>query len=73
MMTTHAPTLRHLLKNKEAADRLGILPGTLDQWRWQGKGPRFVKVGARVMYREQDLEDWIAANTHGTSSSAALA
>ena len=24
-------------------------PRTLEQWRWLGKGPRFLKIGARVL------------------------
>lgn len=32
---------------------------TLAEWRCKGRGPTFVKIGRRVFYRGQDLNDWI--------------
>jgi hypothetical protein len=29
---------------------------TLERWRWEGKGPRYLKVGGRVLYRLADIE-----------------
>jgi hypothetical protein len=29
---------------------------TLERWRWEGKGPRYLKVGGRVLYRLTDIE-----------------
>ena len=50
----------HLITNKEAAHYLGIAPGTLQNWRWLGKGPRFVQVGPQaVRYRLSDLDSYI--------------
>ena len=37
--------------------------GTLANWRSQGKGPAFVRLGKRVAYRGRDLNDWIDAQT----------
>lgn len=37
--------------------------GTLANWRSQGKGPAFVRLGKRVAYRGRDLNDWIEAQT----------
>jgi len=35
----------------------GILNrGTLRNWRSQGKGPRYFRVGRKVIYRPQDIE-----------------
>ncbi|ETZ52588.1 hypothetical protein [Mycobacterium avium] len=31
--------------------------------RWRGAGPRFVKIGRRVLYRAGDLADFITAHT----------
>ena len=36
--------------------------GTLSQWRHQGKGPRYVKFGNRVLYKGSDLNDWLDAH-----------
>ena len=46
-----------------------IPTATAAKWRWNGSGPAFVKFGARVLYREADVEEWIAANVR-TSTSA---
>lgn len=42
-----------------AAEYLNLKPGTLEQWRWNGKGPRFVKVGRNCRYRKSDLDSFI--------------
>jgi len=57
------------MTQEQLARRWHISPRTLEQWRWLGKGPRFLKIGARVLYRELDVEVWEAAqvcqNTSG--------
>lgn len=35
--------------------------GTLDYYRQIGKGPRWAKIGRRVFYRPEDIEEWIDA------------
>jgi Helix-turn-helix domain len=44
--------------------RWRISPRTLEQWRWQGRGPRFLKIGGRVLYRLIDIEAYEAENMH---------
>lgn len=36
---------------------------TLAHWRSEGRGPAFVKLGARVAYAGKDLNRWIEAQT----------
>jgi phage terminase Nu1 subunit (DNA packaging protein) len=36
------------LDQNQLADRWHISPRTLEQWRWRGVGPRYLKIGARV-------------------------
>jgi len=37
----------------------GILtPGTLANWRNQGKGPKYVKMGGKILYKEDDIEEF---------------
>lgn len=31
-------------------------PRTLERWRYTGEGPRFIKLGGRVIYRLDDIE-----------------
>ena len=50
-------TVRHLTPG-ELAERLRIPVGTLKRWRTTGTGPRFLRVGRHVRYRETDVETW---------------
>lgn len=43
---------------KEAAERLRTTTGTLSNWRVRGQGPRFIKVGRKVLYPVAELEAW---------------
>lgn len=52
-----------LLSEKEAAEILGCGFRTLRNWRAKRDGPRFVKIGQRlVRYRRADLEAFIAGD-----------
>ncbi|MCW5716294.1 MAG: helix-turn-helix domain-containing protein [Bauldia sp.] len=46
------------INQRELAARWRISPRTLERWRWTGEGPRFVKLGGRVVYRLADIEDF---------------
>ena len=62
-----------LLTTAEAAAGLKVSPRTLDNWRSLGTGPEFIKVGALVRYREDDIEDYLDRQTRsmvGRSRSA---
>jgi excisionase family DNA binding protein len=48
-----------LLTPEEVADRLKISIRTLQTWRSRGKGPRIVRYGNLVRYRDADLREWI--------------
>lgn len=50
-----------LLTAKDLADALSLSEVTLRIWRYEGKGPRYVKIGGAVRYREKDVEAWIAS------------
>ena len=52
------------IDQKELARRWLISPRTLEQWRWQGRGPRFLKLGGRVLYRLADVDAYEADNLH---------
>jgi hypothetical protein len=38
------------LTSKELSDRWRLSDQTLANWRYAGKGPRFIRVGSRVLY-----------------------
>ncbi len=56
-----SPHLICHLNQVELSRRWKISPRTLERWRWLGQGPRYLKVGGRVIYR---LEDIIAFEEH---------
>jgi len=55
------PTAIIVLTPAEAAVRLLTKPRTLERWRSNGTGPRFVRIGRRVGYRPEDLTSFVAA------------
>ena len=49
-----------LLKDTDAAALLSITPGTLRQWRVQGKGPKHIRIGERlVRYKRDTVLQWL--------------
>jgi excisionase family DNA binding protein len=57
-----------LLSTKEAARLLGIHYNTMCKWRIRGIGPRFVKVGTAIRYRESDIEEWLQNRTYSNTT-----
>jgi hypothetical protein len=55
------------LNQKDLAKRWLISPRTLEQWRWQGRGPRYLKIGGRVVYRLSDIELFESARIHANT------
>lgn len=49
----------------EVADYLGVTVKTLAQWRSQGKGPQYRKVGGFVRYRWLNVDRWYDAQQGG--------
>jgi predicted site-specific integrase-resolvase len=58
-----------MLGEKAAARRLRIAVGTLQNWRWQGKGPAYIKSGRTVLYAESDIVAWQLAQRQVPSRS----
>jgi len=47
------------LREKLAAELLNKPVRTLQQWRWRGVGPKYLRIGRSILYREQDLLDFL--------------
>ncbi|MBL8676830.1 MAG: DNA-binding protein [Alphaproteobacteria bacterium] len=45
-----------LIEPEELAKRWKITTTTLAQWRWSGRGPRYVRLGHNSFYRPKDIE-----------------
>jgi predicted DNA-binding transcriptional regulator AlpA len=52
------------------AARMGIGASTLQQARYRGEGPPFVRIGKLVRYRRRDVEAWLVARTVGAVGGA---
>lgn len=59
-------TVRHL-NQIELAQRWRISPRTLERWRWLGQGPQYLKIGGRVIYRLEDVENFEAEKRRESS------
>ena len=46
------------LSANELSVRWSVTVKTLRQWRWNGKGPPFFKIGGRALYRLEEIEDF---------------
>ena len=53
--------MTNLLTTTEAAAALALAPKTLRNWRSQGLGPPFIRLGGAIRYRETDLLAWVDA------------
>ena len=51
------------LNQIDLARRWSISPRTLERWRWLGQGPRYIKIGGRVVYRIDEIEAYEAQQT----------
>lgn len=48
-----------MLTTKEAAEFLRLKPATMENWRVNGKGPKYYKPSGIVFYSKEDLIDWL--------------
>ena len=49
--------IRHL-NQYELAKRWSISPRTLERWRFYKTGPIYLKIGNRILYRVEDIEEF---------------
>lgn len=56
------------LRTPEAARFLGLSGRTLEKHRTYGTGPRYSKIGGRVVYRLDDLQSWVDRGAKSSTS-----
>jgi Helix-turn-helix domain len=61
---------RTYLTQKQLADFLSISERSLERQRSEGAGPRFHKAGRRVLYRWDDVEEWLAGRSFASTAAA---
>ncbi len=52
----------------EAARWLKLSESYLNKARLTGGGPRFVRLGRAIRYREKDLDEWVQSQAAGSTS-----
>jgi predicted DNA-binding transcriptional regulator AlpA len=60
--------MSRLVAERDASELLGVSVRTLQIWRLQGNGPRFVKLGRAVRYDGRDLDEYIEAGRRRSTS-----
>lgn len=63
----HQPPLRDRagLGTAEASVYIGLSVATLKKYRREGSGPRYARIGSKIVYRPADLDEYIARRLTG--------
>lgn len=56
-----------LRSSAEFAAQARLSPRTPPAWRTRGLGPPFIKIGARVFYRQSAIDRWLADRTRSST------
>jgi hypothetical protein len=62
------PVVPRYLRTPDAAVHLGLAAQTLAKHRCYGTGPKFHKLGGRVVYAIADLDAWAAIGRKSSTS-----
>jgi excisionase family DNA binding protein len=60
--------MSNLMTETEVANWLNVRLSSVRRWRLERRGPAFMKVGALVRYRPEDLDGWLNALPTGGSN-----
>ena len=61
------------LRTPDAARLVGLSIRTLEKHRIYGTGPRYSKLGGRVVYRVEDLQAWVESGAKASTSDPGIA
>jgi predicted DNA-binding transcriptional regulator AlpA len=64
MGPVHKP-VSALLNEHDVAIRTGLSVASVRRWRILKKGPRYLKIGAAVRYRPEDVAAWLESRLTG--------
>ena len=68
-----APGDRRVLNENELAQRWGVSPKTLQRWRSEGRGPRYLKLSKRVSYPLEAILDFEYSALHESTAERVMA
>jgi predicted DNA-binding transcriptional regulator AlpA len=60
-----ANTLETLLNERDVARITGLSVASVRRWRLLRQGPKYIKIGASVRYKSEDLSTWLASRPTG--------
>lgn len=66
--STHGVIPPRYLRTPEAARFLGLSGRTLEKHRTYGTGPKYSKLGGRVVYAVSDLQAWVDRGAKASTS-----
>jgi hypothetical protein len=72
-INTLAPADRRVLNENELAQRWGVSPKTLQRWRSEGRGPRYLKLSKRVSYPLEAILDFEYSALHESTAERVMA
>ena len=61
-----------LMDTDQTAGYLRVSTSSLNQWRSNGNGPPFMKVGTLVRYSRADLDAWLASRRRTSTADAGV-
>jgi predicted DNA-binding transcriptional regulator AlpA len=60
--------MQTLLNQREAASALRLSERTLQRFRVDGRGPKYVRAGHSIRYQQNALEEWITSRVRTSTS-----
>lgn len=70
-MATANSTLETLLNEHEVARITGLSVASVRRWRLLRQGPKYLKIGAAVRYKAEDITEWLESRPSGGGNSEA--
>src|SRR3954452_8634094 len=59
--------IENLLNERDVARITGLSVASVRRWRLLRHGPKYLKIGAAVRYRREDLDAWLGSRPTGGS------
>jgi predicted DNA-binding transcriptional regulator AlpA len=69
--TVTAQALHGLLNEYQVAEVVGMSVASVRRWRLFRQGPKYLKIGAAVRYKPEDVAAWLALRPTGGGTEAA--
>jgi len=64
----HVTRQNDLMTTQEAAGYVRLSPRTLERYRVTGEGPKYLKLGRRVLYQRSELDIWLEKKVRRSTS-----